>query len=733
MVLEFVLKYSRRNWRNKAALGMAVVWAVFAHAQQDDAASWLRSVGYPPENCHLLLSWQEYAGGRLVTGYHLQHEDGSTMDVYRDGDMLIADADRRRLGIVTKHWGPISEERPTLLRDPGNKDLPQAVPDELKLTPEELSALPMIALVPSETDKLLSEDAIRAQSGEKSLWRAGVYRTLPMPIEPSLFHPLSAAHRTAASLSGLRVSIPGAVGMRLYIAAYAQAAAQSIYLLGKNAGVIEKLETAPEEGYWASTIYDDTVAIVLSETDASASESGLIIPALIEMYRNPFEAAKTNPGFCNLDASCYPEWNTAGSGVAVLGTAGPFGALFCTGTLIADASDCIDIPLLLTANHCVGTQAKANTLEFYWDYASSQCNGPAPNINSVPKTGGGAILLATQSGNGFTGGGNDFTLLRMNNQPPAGNARLGWSTQPQTAGTSVVSLHHPRLSYRRFASGEITSAGNLFPQYFHQVHWAQGTTEPGSSGCALLRADTQQIIGQLWGGNASCFFTDAPDYFGRFDLTYAIIAPFLNPDPVAGFAVLTQSIIENVGTLDISVQLVTPAPPGGISMSFQHSGGTATPVNDFTPQSGNFRIEAGETSGSFSLGILNNTHTATDKTIEITLAPGAPSCVQIDPSRAVLVVTILDDDADSDGDGLSDFDEINGVFGFITDPTKQDTDGDGLSDFEELMQTFGHFLNPTNRDTDGDGYGDYTEILLGSNPAVMDGHLLDTLTLPWFR
>jgi len=74
---------------------------------------------------------------------------------------------------------------------------------------------------------------------------------------------------------------------------------------------------------------------------------------------------------------------------------------------------------------------------------------------------------------------------------------------------------------------------------------------------------------------------------------------------------------------------------------------------------------------------------------------------------------------DSDGDGLSYSDEtsgwdikvyyVNGTNATIhvtSNPNKYDTDGDGLSDFEELA----HLTNPRSSDTDGDGLSDYDEI-----------------------
>lgn len=65
---------------------------------------------------------------------------------------------------------------------------------------------------------------------------------------------------------------------------------------------------------------------------------------------------------------------------------------------------------------------------------------------------------------------------------------------------------------------------------------------------------------------------------------------------------------------------------------------------------------------------------------------------------------------DSDGDGLSDGDE---VIVYKTDPLKADTDGDGLSDGDEVL--IWH-TNPLNPDTDGDGYQDGEEVRNGYNP-----------------
>lgn len=84
------------------------------------------------------------------------------------------------------------------------------------------------------------------------------------------------------------------------------------------------------------------------------------------------------------------------------------------------------------------------------------------------------------------------------------------------------------------------------------------------------------------------------------------------------------------------------------------------------------------------------------------------------------ILTVLDGQADTDGDGLR-----NGEEGVLqTDPTLADTDGDGLNDFREARELG---TNPRAADTDGDGFADGTEVAVGTDPKdgseSPDGHL----------
>ena len=77
---------------------------------------------------------------------------------------------------------------------------------------------------------------------------------------------------------------------------------------------------------------------------------------------------------------------------------------------------------------------------------------------------------------------------------------------------------------------------------------------------------------------------------------------------------------------------------------------------------------------------------------------------------------IFDPEEDYDGDGLTNAQELMAG----TDLNHPDTDGDLISDYDEITGTLGSVTDPLDPDTDCDGIYDYTEIKLGLNPLVAD-------------
>lgn len=90
-----------------------------------------------------------------------------------------------------------------------------------------------------------------------------------------------------------------------------------------------------------------------------------------------------------------------------------------------------------------------------------------------------------------------------------------------------------------------------------------------------------------------------------------------------------------------------------------------------------------------------------------------------------------DDFTDTDGDGLADWQELMGTFGFTSLPTDADSDDDGVNDFDEVMNG----TNPmepcdNNLDSDGDLLNDYFENNTGCPldfiPGMVGNGTMDT-------
>ena len=109
-------------------------------------------------------------------------------------------------------------------------------------------------------------------------------------------------------------------------------------------------------------------------------------------------------------------------------------------------------------------------------------------------------------------------------------------------------------------------------------------------------------------------------------------------------------------------------------------------------------------------------------------------------TQGILSLRVALAGADSDGDGIPDDEEIrlgmdpnNPADALLdldhdglnaleeyragTDPRNPDTDGDGISDGDEVRGVRGFVTNPLLADTDGDGIRDGTEIATGSDPT----------------
>lgn len=740
---------TRNSARFSFVFGCCVCISLFTTAyseatppQQDDISAFLGALGYPQESFDLLVSWNESGrcgGEGLIRGFRLRAKsDGTAFDVYSLADRILNQKELETLGVATKQWDippiGIPAAKSGSPKRPAPKRLTAPPGIRYGMEPQAAVYLPEI-----DAAKLRDEDEKRLGDPEKDLPRIGVFQDLPQTVE--LCAGLS-SHGTwrvlpdGGYLWNVAINAPGALGQRVQFSSLTLPEGGEVFIYSRDErqeafGPFNAIPPGESE-FWSPTCFSQNViAECYLPPEAEPAQVCLQIPRIAHIYKSSVEASLEKAGACNIDVTCYPDWAETALGIGGLGVISSPNVLFCTCTLIADLDNCSDIPYVLTANHCVRDQTGsrgASFLEFYWFFQTNACNGSAPALASVPRTTGGAEYLAGATGTGFDGGGNDFTLLRLYNEPPENVTRVGWAATPPPIGTAVTAIHHPHGEFKRISFGHMTDEYNVYSNLYHQVLWDNGTTEPGSSGCPLLITATQQIIGQLWGGHASCTNPTAPDYFGRFDVTYTIIRDFLTP-PDVQFAEQAYETSENAGVLNLPVTLTQPARENGATVGITLVLGTAQ-QEDLSLEHLSLTFSPGQTQTMLPVNIRQDTFSEAAETFTLTLTD--PSCMLLGQLSSV-IITILDDDLDTDGDGLSDYDEIHGTFGYISDPNLIDTDGDTISDSDEVKGTRGYITNPGNRDTDGDGLTDIDEFRMHLNPTdPADRALVSSMVIPWF-
>jgi hypothetical protein len=283
--------------------------------------------------------------------------------------------------------------------------------------------------------------------------------------------------------------------------------------------------------FWTPAVMGETAELVYRHRPGDVPPVALpfevVEVAHIYEQLGPVEA---KVGGCQQDWSCWPEWHDVGLGVGMMEFVSGSSVYLCSGVLLNNAREDFS-PYFLTAHHCISTEQEAASAQIFWLYQTDTCNGSPPLRSEVPSTTG-ATLLATAPYWEFS----DVSLLRLTGQVPDGLTYVGWTTEPVAPDDPVVGIHHPEGTFKRVCFGHLFAEGNpdrtRAPVYW-VVLWDQGTTEPGSSGSPLFNAE-RQVIGQLYGGGASCTQMDQPDYYGKFGASYPFLAPYLDPDSAPG-------------------------------------------------------------------------------------------------------------------------------------------------------------------------------------------------------
>jgi len=383
----------------------------------------------------------------------------------------------------------------------------------------------------------------------KGRLQIGVGRT----IEPIAVNARTApAAQWTVSTNGWRVwsvsvGSTGALGLRVHLEALKLPAGAQIFAFNqaepaRATTAINAESLAGKHDIWTETVFADQVVVQCQVPQQTKSEEvSFNVTEVSHIYTLPNSGIQKGLAeTCELDVSCYSAYAQTASGVALMSYVDGGNTYNCTGCLLASTDQSSVAKYFLTAHHCVGSQGVASTIELFWFYQTTNCNGTPPALASVPTTSGGATMLATSVNN-------DFTFLQLSQTVPAGATPLSWSLNPPGTNETLTIIHHPAGDYKRI------SFGNYFGSDadFWAVQWTQGVTEGGSSGGPLLNGN-QQVIGQLNGGfegpGSDCTRPSDPDQFGRFDLTYPAIKKWIDPNGGTNPATNTVNFVRGTYT-----------------------------------------------------------------------------------------------------------------------------------------------------------------------------------------
>ena len=234
---------------------------------------------------------------------------------------------------------------------------------------------------------------------------------------------------------------------------------------------------------------------------------------------------------CMVNAACSAEHDIDSRAVAAINFHSNGYSYVCSGTLLNDTGD-TGTPNFITAHHCIGTQAEASTMESRWFYRTTSCYGSTLDSRNQLVRGGADLLFTRQD--------TDTTLLRLRRNPPNGVLFQGWTIRP-VRQQAVSILHHPgyesqkvtRGTARTYAKCDVQSDSDQFrcewfSNFFRDDNYVlventRSVVSGGSSGSGLLvKGDggDNYYAGTLLGGSSSCSTPSAPDFYGRFDLSF---------------------------------------------------------------------------------------------------------------------------------------------------------------------------------------------------------------------
>lgn len=381
-----------------------------------------------------------------------------------------------------------------------------------------------LVLPPVDAQALLAEDAARAAAGTKGPYRFGFNHAVDLgTAQHGTWHTL----RNGDRVWRVAITCPEAHSINFRFDRYVVPEGARVFVYndeGRWFGAFTAASAGGLQSMGVSQMPGSRITIEYHEPRAVAGLGELHVDRVTHAYRDVFRMMKDlrefgESGACNINVVC-PEgdgWRDQIRSVAIITTGG---SGFCTGALLNNCAQ-DSTPYFLTAAHCLDSDVANWVFRFNWD--SPVCS--PTQMGPIDQTVANCALLVSNSPT-------DMAFLELSAIPPPEYEvyYAGWDKSGQ-APDSVCGIHHPSGDIKKIslATGPLPQTnidlGTGAADCWQVPVWGAGTTEPGSSGSPLFNQD-RRVIGQLYGGAADCA-NSVNDYYGRFDLSWALLEQYL--------------------------------------------------------------------------------------------------------------------------------------------------------------------------------------------------------------
>jgi hypothetical protein len=423
--------------------------------------------------------------------------------------------------------------------------------------------------------------------------------------------------------------------------------------------------------FWSAMVFGEAVVVEYIPEEGRTREAPLpfTIKSISHQLRDPRESGAAlkarEPSrleSCQLDANCYPEWQSSMRMVAHMVFEEDDGQYVCTGTLVSTRNDSFK-PYFLTAGHCIGDQKTARSLETYWFYQTKSCNAMPPARPTLLSEVG-ATLLASGS---LTEG--DYSLLMLRGIP-SGLWFAGWDPNDPGIGAPLTGIHHPEGSWKRISFGKRVPGPSTpisidgyyaVPDLYYHVQFDQGRVEPGSSGSPLFTGPGV-LVGTLTYApvaeqGSACDMADFVAGYGRFSTTYAAIRDYLEDvtsAPIRPSSThLRFSVVNGAAPEPLRLMVASDSPrpvqfTALTGANWIHLSGVSAETSSNAPASLDVTVDARQfpRAGSYSGTITLQSGGAAPQTVMVTAS------VSLDQSRVTLSVSpdpVYEGSPDADG------------------------------------------------------------------------------------